>query len=69
MSLLKRLCREENGQGLTEYTLVIVLVALVFWIGVRDTQVGQKFGPRLGEGSRLHYVTVFLHRLMGRSRA
>jgi Flp pilus assembly pilin Flp len=41
MSLLKRLCREENGQGLTEYTLVIVLVALVFWIGVRDTQVGQ----------------------------
>ena len=41
MSLLKRLCREENGQGLTEYTLVIVLVALVFWIGVHDTQVGQ----------------------------
>lgn len=40
MCLLKRLCREENGQGLTEYTLVIVLVALVFWIGVRDTQVG-----------------------------
>jgi Flp pilus assembly pilin Flp len=41
MCLLKRLCREEDGQGLTEYTLVIVLVALVFWIGVRDTQVGQ----------------------------
>ena len=41
MSLLKRIWREENGQGLTEYTLVIVLVALVFWIGVQDTQVGQ----------------------------
>lgn len=42
MNLLKRLCREEHGQGLTEYTLVVVLVALVFWIGVRDTQVGDK---------------------------
>ena len=41
MNLLKRLWREEDGQGLTEYTLVIVLVALVFWMGVRDTQVGQ----------------------------
>jgi len=41
MNLFKRLCREEEGQGLTEYTLVIVLVALVFWMGVRDTQVGQ----------------------------
>lgn len=41
MSLSRRLCREENGQGLTEYTLVLLLVALVFWIGVRDTQVGQ----------------------------
>lgn len=42
MDLLKRLCREEDGQGLVEYTLVVVLVALVFWIGVRDTQVGVK---------------------------
>ena len=39
--LVERLSREENGQGLTEYTLVLLLVALVFWIGVRDTQVGQ----------------------------
>jgi Flp pilus assembly pilin Flp len=42
MDLLKRLCREEDGQGLVEYTLVVVLVALVFWIGVRDVQVGDK---------------------------
>jgi Flp pilus assembly pilin Flp len=41
MSLLKRIWREENGQSLTEYTLMIVLVALVFWMGVRDTHVGQ----------------------------
>jgi Flp pilus assembly pilin Flp len=40
MNLLKRLWLEEDGQGLTEYTLVIVLVALVFWLGVRDTNIG-----------------------------
>lgn len=42
MSLLKRLWLEEDGQGLVEYTLVMVLVALVFWLGVRDTQVGKR---------------------------
>jgi len=42
MDLLKRLYREEHGQGLVEYTLVVLLVALVFWMGVRDTQVGDK---------------------------
>jgi Flp pilus assembly pilin Flp len=40
MNLWKRLWREETGQGLVEYTFVVVLVALVFWIGVRDTNVG-----------------------------
>jgi Flp pilus assembly pilin Flp len=40
MNLLRRLYREEDGQGLVEYTLVVVLVTLVFWMGVRDTQVG-----------------------------
>ena len=40
MQLWKRLWQEENGQGLVEYTLVVVLVALVFWMGVRDTNVG-----------------------------
>jgi len=42
MDLLKRLYREEHGQGLVEYTLVVVSVASVFWMGVRDTQVGDK---------------------------
>jgi Flp pilus assembly pilin Flp len=42
MNLLKRLCREEHGQGMVEYTLVMVLVALVFWMGVRNVQVGDK---------------------------
>ena len=40
MQLWKRLWQEENGQGLVEYTLVVVLVALVFWMGVRNTNVG-----------------------------
>ena len=40
MDLLKRLWVEEDGQGLVEYTLVTVLVALVFWLGVRNTNVG-----------------------------
>ena len=40
MELLKRLCVEEDGQGLVEYTFVVLLVALVFWMGVRDTNIG-----------------------------
>jgi Flp pilus assembly pilin Flp len=41
MELLKRLVVEEEGQGLTEYTLIVLLVALVFWIAVRETNVDQ----------------------------
>ena len=44
MELLKRLCREEHGQGLVEYTFIVGLVALVFWLGVRDTQIGEQLG-------------------------
>jgi len=40
MNLAMRLWREEDGQGLVEYTLVVVLVALVFWMGVKNTNVG-----------------------------
>lgn len=40
MQILRRLWREESGQGLVEYTLVVLLVALVFWIGVKDTSFG-----------------------------
>jgi Flp pilus assembly pilin Flp len=40
MTLLTRLWLEEDGQGLVEYTLVVLLVAMVFWLGIRDTQVG-----------------------------
>jgi Flp pilus assembly pilin Flp len=39
-NLLKRLWTEEDGQGLVEYTLIVLLVALFFWLGVKETGVG-----------------------------
>ena len=40
MELLKRLVKEEEGQGLVEYTLIVLLVALVFWVAIRETNIG-----------------------------
>jgi Flp pilus assembly pilin Flp len=40
MELLKRLVVEEDGQGLVEYTLIVLLVALVFWVAIKNTDVG-----------------------------
>ena len=40
MEFLKRLVVEEEGQGLVEYTLIVLLVALVFWVAVRTANVG-----------------------------
>ena len=42
MELLKRLLVEEDGQGLVEYTLIVVLVALVFWVAIKNTDVGNQ---------------------------
>jgi Flp pilus assembly pilin Flp len=42
MELLKRLLVEEEGQGLVEYTLIVVLVALVFWVAIKNTNVGSQ---------------------------
>jgi Flp pilus assembly pilin Flp len=41
MELLKRLVVEEEGQGLVEYTLIVLLVALVFWVAVKGTGADQ----------------------------
>jgi len=49
MEFLKRLCREEGGQGLVEYTFVVVLVALVFWVGIKDTAVGDTLAKNLAK--------------------
>ena len=48
MELLKRLVNEEEGQGLVEYTLIVLLVALVFWVGVRDTNIGAQLATSWG---------------------
>jgi Flp pilus assembly pilin Flp len=40
MNLFKRLLLEEDGQGLVEYTLIVVLVALVFWVAIKQTNIG-----------------------------
>ncbi len=40
MNMIKRLVKEEDGQGLVEYTMVVLLAALVFWVGVKSTNVG-----------------------------
>jgi Flp pilus assembly pilin Flp len=42
MNLLKRLLVEEEGQGLVEYTLIVVLVALVFWVAIKNTNIGDQ---------------------------
>jgi Flp pilus assembly pilin Flp len=34
--------RDERGQGLMEYTLVMFLVALVFWAGMKGTNIGDE---------------------------
>jgi Flp pilus assembly pilin Flp len=38
--LLGRLLVEDRGQGLVEYTLIVVLVALVFWVAIKSTNIG-----------------------------
>lgn len=42
MEILKRLVVEEEGQGLVEYTLIVVLVALVFWVAIKSTNIGSE---------------------------
>lgn len=39
---MKKLLKNKRGQGLTEYTLIVLLVALVFWVAVKDTKIGEQ---------------------------
>ena len=48
MELFKRLIVEEDGQGLVEYTLIVLLVALVFWVAIKDTQIGSQLSTSWG---------------------
>ena len=40
MNLLHARLHRQSGQGLIEYTLVVLLVTLGFWLGVKDSNVG-----------------------------
>jgi Flp pilus assembly pilin Flp len=40
MNVFRKLVAEEHGQGLVEYTLIVFLVAFVFWVAMKDTSVG-----------------------------
>ena len=48
MELFKRLIVEEDGQGLVEYTLIVLLVALVFWVAVKSTNIGNQLSTSWG---------------------
>jgi len=42
MELLKRLMIEEDGQGITEYALMVGLVVFGIWLAVSQTNIGGK---------------------------
>jgi Flp pilus assembly pilin Flp len=42
MELLRRLIVEEEGQGLVEYALIVLLVVFVFWIAIKGTNIGNQ---------------------------
>jgi Flp pilus assembly pilin Flp len=48
MELIKRLITEEEGQGLVEYTLIVLLVALVFWVAIKETKIGDQLSISWG---------------------
>lgn len=43
MNLLRRFLREEDGQGLVEYTLVVLMVTLLVWVAVKQSDLGVYF--------------------------
>ena len=42
MELLRRLLREKSGQGLVEYSMILLLVVFIFWLAVKNTNVGNQ---------------------------
>ena len=39
--------QDERGQGLMEYTLIVFLVTLVFWGGMKGTDIGPELAASL----------------------
>jgi len=44
MKVLRKLLNDTDGQGLVEYTLIVFLVAFVFWVAIKDTTAGTAMG-------------------------
>jgi Flp pilus assembly pilin Flp len=42
MEFFKRLVIEEDGQGLVEYALIVLLVVFVFWVAIKNTDIGSQ---------------------------
>jgi Flp pilus assembly pilin Flp len=40
MTALGKIWHNKSGQGLVEYTLIVFLVVLVFWLSVKNTTAG-----------------------------
>ncbi len=64
MNLLKRLVVEEEGQGLVEYTLIVLLVALVFWVAVKSTNIGSQLTASWTDSVGLSCESYSLRRII-----
>jgi len=76
MELLQRLWVEEDGQGLVEYTLIVVLVALCFGLPSRTPMLvisSRAAGARLLPAWVVHLAAILLPKkqwpLMPRARS
>ncbi len=49
MELLTRLVKEEEGQGMTEYSLILGLVVLGFWVAVKNAGLGTSINALFGK--------------------
>jgi len=47
MKTLPAKLRDDRGQGLMEYTLIVFLVTLVFWGGMKRTNIGPELAASL----------------------
>jgi Flp pilus assembly pilin Flp len=51
MELIKRFVREEDGQGMAEYALILGLVVLGIWVAVSATGIGSSLTSLFGRVS------------------
>jgi Flp pilus assembly pilin Flp len=42
MELLGRVLKQKNGQGLVEYSVIMLLVVFIFWLAVKNTNIGNQ---------------------------